>query len=310
MKIKSVCELTGLTDRTIRYYIEEGLIYPLYTENYLGRRTYIFSEKDINDLKDIAILRKFGFTIDEIKTLIKDSEKSKEILLNVKNRAFQTILEEQIKHSVLSQINTEKTYSVAELVKELSSGSSDLPEHNENIRINFVKKIWYALKTIVLYTIALLPILLSLLVVISKINIFAYPVFNPKIIALTIITLLPSLIILIIPQIKAKRGDIIRYVLLFLCVLSIPVSFFMSFGIILESETTNISNYRDFDVQCYADRNTIFQELFPGWPHYFENVWQTDGTFKTVYLDAHYYYRYLYYNQLFDVYAEWPLNKD
>lgn len=25
MKIKAVCEQTGLTDRTIRYYIEEGL---------------------------------------------------------------------------------------------------------------------------------------------------------------------------------------------------------------------------------------------------------------------------------------------
>ena len=42
MKIKSVCELTGLTDRTIRYYIEEKLISPLYTENYLGRKTYNF----------------------------------------------------------------------------------------------------------------------------------------------------------------------------------------------------------------------------------------------------------------------------
>lgn len=34
MKIKAVCEATGLTDRTVRYYIEEGLIAPFYTENY------------------------------------------------------------------------------------------------------------------------------------------------------------------------------------------------------------------------------------------------------------------------------------
>ena len=69
MKIKAVCELTGLTDRTIRYYIEEKLISPLYTENYLGRKTYNFSEKDIKDLNHIAVLRKFDFTLEEIKSV-------------------------------------------------------------------------------------------------------------------------------------------------------------------------------------------------------------------------------------------------
>ena len=47
MKIKAVCEQTGLTDRTIRYYIEEGLISPFYTENYLGRKNFDFSEADV-----------------------------------------------------------------------------------------------------------------------------------------------------------------------------------------------------------------------------------------------------------------------
>ena len=47
MKIKAVCELTGLTDRTIRYYIEEKLISPLYTENYLGRKPIAFPKKTL-----------------------------------------------------------------------------------------------------------------------------------------------------------------------------------------------------------------------------------------------------------------------
>lgn len=46
MKIKQVCEATGLTDRAVRYYIEEGLIAPRYTENYLGRKAFDFSEDD------------------------------------------------------------------------------------------------------------------------------------------------------------------------------------------------------------------------------------------------------------------------
>ena len=51
MKMKTVCEQTGLTDRAVRYYIEEGLIDPEYIENYLGRRAYAFSDQDIAALK-------------------------------------------------------------------------------------------------------------------------------------------------------------------------------------------------------------------------------------------------------------------
>ncbi len=125
MKIKAVCELTGLTDRTIRYYIEEKLISPLYTENYLGRKTYNFSENDIKDLNDIAVLRKFDFTLEEIKSVINDAETSKEILSNVKDRTAQTVLDGQNKLSLLSQISTEKTYTLAELAEELSKAKSE-----------------------------------------------------------------------------------------------------------------------------------------------------------------------------------------
>ena len=47
MKIKAVSELTGLTTRTIRVYIDEQLISPEYTENYLGHRFFDFSKEDI-----------------------------------------------------------------------------------------------------------------------------------------------------------------------------------------------------------------------------------------------------------------------
>lgn len=43
MKMKALCEATGLTDRAIRYYIDEALICPAYKENYLGRKTFDFS---------------------------------------------------------------------------------------------------------------------------------------------------------------------------------------------------------------------------------------------------------------------------
>ena len=66
MKIKEVMAQTDLTDRAIRIYIDNELITPSYTENFQGRKSFDFSEKDIELLKNIAILRKTGFSIAEI----------------------------------------------------------------------------------------------------------------------------------------------------------------------------------------------------------------------------------------------------
>ena len=85
----------------------------------------------------------------------------------------------------------------------------------------------------------------------------------------------------------------------------------MSFGIVSRSKTTDFRNYRDFDADCLANRDVVFQELFPNWPHYSENVKQSDGSYKTVYLDSHYYYHYYQgFDYTYDIYAEWPLSED
>lgn len=71
MKIKEVMTETELTDRAIRLYIDEGLVSPSFSENYRGRKSYDFSQGDITALKNIATLRKAGFSIAEIKALKK-----------------------------------------------------------------------------------------------------------------------------------------------------------------------------------------------------------------------------------------------
>ena len=86
MKIKAVSELTGLTARAIRVYIDERLIDPKFTENYLGRRSFEFSQDDIAALQSIAALRKYGFSIDEIRSILSDPQKSIAIIENVKQR--------------------------------------------------------------------------------------------------------------------------------------------------------------------------------------------------------------------------------
>lgn len=71
MKIKEVMTETELTDRAIRLYIDEDLVSPSFSENYRGRKSYDFSQGDITALKNIATLRKAGFSIAEIKALKK-----------------------------------------------------------------------------------------------------------------------------------------------------------------------------------------------------------------------------------------------
>ena len=55
----------------------------------------------------------------------------------------------------------------------------------------------------------------------------------------------------------------------------------------------------------------FYQELFPSWPRYFTTEKDENGEWVTTYLDSKYYYRYLVgFDYTYDIYAEWPLEKD
>ena len=121
MKIKAVCEATGLTDRTVRFYIEEGIFSPIYTENYLGRKTFDFSETDIRTLNDIATLRKFGFSIAEIKEMFLHPEEIIRITKELENRKQTLINEEKDLLLTLSKLDSKRSYTVTELAAFLSN---------------------------------------------------------------------------------------------------------------------------------------------------------------------------------------------
>ena len=307
MKIKAVCAQTGLTDRTIRYYIEQGLIAPAYEENYTGRRTYDFLERDIAQLQDIAILRKFDFTIEEIRSILNDAQASQAVIAAVRERTEATARQCREKLAALEQIDAGKTYTLPELAQELSRTSQTLPAPNENGPSGF----WKALGSAVIGAIVWAPLVLSIVAMMDDIRCYRYPVFEPAAIGLTLLALLPSAAVLATAKIKFRRRKLIRGVLLGLCVLSIPISVFFTYGIIGRSVTTDFRHYRDLDADCLANRNKVFQELFPDWPRYFENVRQEDGSWETVYLDAEYYYHY--YSGLddtYDIFAQWPLEEE
>ena len=307
MKIKAVCAQTGLTDRTIRYYIEQGLIDPAYEENYTGRRTYDFLERDIGQLQDIAILRKFDFTIEEIRSILNDAQASRTVIAAVRERTEATARQCREKLAALEQIDAGKTYTLPELAQELSRPSQTLPAQNEN-GPSGCRNI---LRSVAVGAIVWAPLVLSIVALMDDIRCYRYPVFEPVTIVLTLLVLWPSAAVLVTSKIKFRRKKMIRGVLLGLCVLSIPISVFFTYGIVLRSVTTDFRHYRDLDADCLAHRNVVFQELFPAWPCYFENVRQEDGSWETVYLDAEYYYHfYQGLDHTYDIFAQWPLEEE
>lgn len=68
MKLKEVCERTGITKRNIHYYVKEGLLVP---RKELGNGYYEFSEEDCDRLLMIRSLRNAGFSILQIRSVLK-----------------------------------------------------------------------------------------------------------------------------------------------------------------------------------------------------------------------------------------------
>lgn len=313
MKIKVVCELTGLSDRTIRYYIEQELITPHYTENYLGRRTFDFTETDIENLNNIATLRKFDFTIEEIRKIITGKNNSSTIIENVKSRTEKLLNEGQVKLEALESLDIHKEYTIKELAELLDTYAADKTVINESNKRSIGKAFLSLLKSVITFIIVWLPIAVSVIVFVLRYFRFAYPHFNnnAKVYIILFLALLPSISVLIISKLKFSWKKIAKGFLLILCILSLPWCLFSPIAIINHSETTNIRNYRHFDVDCTFDQETWFNDLFPYRANYWDVIDYPDGRQETIYLDARYYYRYAFFtDDTYDVYAEWPLEED
>ena len=78
MKIKQAEELVGITSKNIRFYEEQGLLFPERAEN--GYREY--RQQDIETLKKIKLLRKFGVSVEEIKAVLEGKQKLADALSN------------------------------------------------------------------------------------------------------------------------------------------------------------------------------------------------------------------------------------
>ena len=138
MKIKTVCERTGLSDRAIRLYIENGLLAPDKTENYTGRRSFDFSEDDVTRLDRIAVLRASGFSIAQIKEVQEDPEKIPAIVAEVTEKQETELRKSEKVLSSLSALS-EEIGSFEELADRLTDETiPETPPEDSRMRLRYL----------------------------------------------------------------------------------------------------------------------------------------------------------------------------
>ncbi len=142
MRIKEVCKETGLTDKAIRFYINNHLISPNYTENYSGRKNYDFNESDVDALKKIAILRRYNFSVHDIKEMFDHNQSISVVLEKHLNKTKQSVEESSM---ILTNLNNAYNSSIS-CVDELCDILSENLEPNNFDIMNYIHSIWDKLK--------------------------------------------------------------------------------------------------------------------------------------------------------------------
>ncbi len=141
MKIKDVITETGLTDRAIRLYIENGLITPSCNESYTGRKNLDFTKEDMESLKNIATLRKAGFSINEIKQLRLGDEPCRKTLEEFMEKTSQTIESNKAVLEKLEAVAVKETITMEAICESLNGVTQEKDVPETDIKLSLGEKI-------------------------------------------------------------------------------------------------------------------------------------------------------------------------
>ncbi|WP_456110414.1 helix-turn-helix domain-containing protein [Roseburia hominis] len=114
MTIKEAAAKTGLTEKTIRYYEAQGLIHPAMEEKN-GRNFRTYTEKEVRELCNIAVLRKMRFTIEEIRQLQRKQTDTGMLFTAYRRRIEQEMKEISEIYGLVSGMKPEEMQDIADL---------------------------------------------------------------------------------------------------------------------------------------------------------------------------------------------------
>ena len=141
MKMKDVIAETGLTDRAIRLYIENGLVSPSCRESYTGRRNIDFTEEDVEELSNIAILRKAGFSIGEIKELRIDEQSCRRVLDEFMKKTSERIKSDKEVLLKLEAVAESETVTIKTICQSLNAVTKEKEIPKTDIERSFGEKV-------------------------------------------------------------------------------------------------------------------------------------------------------------------------
>ena len=267
MKIKDVITETGLTDRAIRLYIENGLVSPSCSENYAGRKNIDFTQDDVETLKNIATLRKAGFSIAQIKELFSDITKAPDIVSNMIGELSEKVKSDSETVERLKLVLEKEKIDVTTICNALNNFTADksVPaEDTEPSLVNRILRIAFPAFGI-LMIIYNLPFLISFLSPeFRDLSTYLYPKYESFTFIFLLIPVIPIALSLHFifsynrkkyinkkaKKIKAVTSVILAVILLICSVglnMMIPALHFYGEEALIVSKTTDIDNYMIFD---------------------------------------------------------------
>lgn len=143
MRMKEVCDRTGLTDRAVRLYIDSGLIAPERVSSYTGRSAIHFSEGDVAVLEAVATLRRAGFAIGDIKTMMDAPDDIPAVIAAHRAHLAEDIEQKQAVLRTLSGLGDADCHSyadVADIIRN-STSSTTLPKEDLGMSFKEIKRI-------------------------------------------------------------------------------------------------------------------------------------------------------------------------
>lgn len=126
MKMKEVMDQTGLTRKTVLFYEEQGLLTPQKTRMN-GREYREYTNAHIDILRNIATLRKSGFSIDEIRRMQTSDTEVLPIFMEYRQRLMEQKKELDQLCQTVTAIQPKALDTMQSLIGQIEAASAPLP---------------------------------------------------------------------------------------------------------------------------------------------------------------------------------------
>ena len=323
MRIREVIEKTGLTDRAVRLYIDEGLVLPDIEESYSGRKSIDFSEKDVERLKNVALLRKAGFSIADIKSIVDDNSTAKNIIEKFIEQAETDIAHKTEIVEKLKGVSFDEEVTLEKICSSLSFAVTEKELPEEDMKLTLAERIFKI--AVIIFAGALVAFAAWIFAVCCiemlnvrylKINYNPMPIIGSVFYLGWIAVAAPAVAVIIKNvgkgfQRKNKRKSAVFLLCSFIgTIIMLPVTFVLVFITVTPfySQTTESENYLQIDeVLMSADySNDALGDLFEIFPR------KIPESARLLYPESvKYFYEYMpcwdYFYGSYDIYAEWAL---